>query len=75
VWWARQKDNAAERKKQSLSELAGRALKAKELEIQGLKSEAHNLLEFTTLVPTWVIFTALTGILLNILARVYALVC
>jgi hypothetical protein len=69
---ARWKANAAAKKEAGLARLDGQRRQTETLAVERLKNEANDLIEFSTLVPTWALWFALSGIFLNIAIRAIA---
>lgn len=66
---ARHKTKKAGHKQNALPALQGQRRQTQALEIDLLRNEAHDLIEFSTLVPTWALSIGLLGLVLNIVAR------
>lgn len=69
---ARFKTAIASRKDAKLSTLRGQQRQTEALMIERLRNEAHDLIEFSTLVPSWALWFAMVGIGINILVRLNA---
>lgn len=69
---ARWKTNAAAKKEAGLARLDGQRRQTETLAIERLKNEANDLIEFSTLVPSWALWFAVSGLFLNIAIRTMA---
>lgn len=68
---ARVKENLAKTKEAALGQLSGQKRQTETLEVERLKNEANDLIEYSSLIPSWAIWCALLGILINIIARAH----
>ncbi|WP_162939611.1 hypothetical protein [Neorhizobium sp. NCHU2750] len=66
---ARWKSDRAERKEAAMPSLAPQQRQTAKVEIDLLRNQAGDLIEFSTLVPTWAVCFGLLGMFLNIIAR------
>ncbi len=66
---ARFKFRAAARKEVKLQRRAGQDRQAQSIATERLKNQANDLIEFSTLVPSWAVCLGLLGIVLNVGVR------
>lgn len=66
---ARYMESKADRMAARMGKAGAQEREADKATINRLRNDAHDLIEFSTLVPTWALLTGLFGIVLNIVAR------
>ena len=71
---ARRNEALARTKELNLGRCDPQEYEAERLTISRLRSRAHDLIELSTLLPSWAVYCALAGVLLNLGVRMYLLV-
>jgi len=69
ILFARYKFRAAARKEAKLGRQGGQDRQTQSMATERLKNQANDLIEFSTLVPSWALCLGLLGIVLNVGVR------